>query len=91
MHESTIDVILTNFKYNFMHSKALETGLSEFHKMVCTVMRNIYSRQEPIKITYQDHKGFDEMKLSNYCKKSRSQNPINYISDANNEYDKQIS
>ena len=35
-----------------MHSKASETGLSDFHKMVCTFMQNTYSRQEPIKITY---------------------------------------
>ena len=48
-HESAIDVILTNCKYNFMHSKASETGLSDFHKMVCTFMRNTYSRQEPVK------------------------------------------
>ena len=54
-------------------------------------MRNTYSRQEPVKITYRDYKGFDQTKLSKDYKKSRSQNPINYISDANNEYDKQIS
>ena len=35
-HGSAIDVILTNCKYNFMHSKASETDLSDFHKMVCT-------------------------------------------------------
>ena len=34
-HESAIDVILTNCKYNFMHLKASEKGLSDFHKMVC--------------------------------------------------------
>ena len=35
---SAIDVILTNCKYNFMHSKASETNLSDFHKIVCTFM-----------------------------------------------------
>ena len=59
-HESAVDVILTNCKYNSMHSKASETGLSDFHKMVCTFMRNTYSRQEPIKITYRGYKGFDQ-------------------------------
>ena len=43
-HESATGVMLTNCKHNFMHSKALETGLSDFHKMVCTFMRNTYSR-----------------------------------------------
>ena len=83
-HESAIDVILANCKYNFMHSKASETGLSDFHKMVCTFMRNTYSRQESVKIIYGDYKGFDQTKLSIDYKKSRSQNPIDYISDANN-------
>ena len=86
-HESAIDVILTNCKYNFMHSKASDTGLSDFHKMVCTFMRNTYSRQEPIKIIYRDYEGFNQTKLSKDYKKSRSQNPIDCISDANNEYD----
>ena len=49
-YESSIDVILTNRKQSFMLSKAVETGLSDFHKMVTTFMRNTYSRQEPIKI-----------------------------------------
>ena len=41
-HESSIDVILTNRKQNFMLSKAVETGLSDFHKMVTTFMRETY-------------------------------------------------
>ena len=45
-HESAISVILTNCKCNFMHLKASETDLSDFHKMVCTFMRNTDSRQE---------------------------------------------
>ena len=90
-YESATDVILTNCKYNFMYSKASETGLSDFHKMVCTFMRNTYSHQKPIKIAYRDYKGFDQTKLLNDYKKSRSQNPINFISDANSDYDKQIS
>ena len=48
--ESSIDVILTNQKQNFMLSKAAETGLSDFHKMVTTFTHNTYSHQEPIKI-----------------------------------------
>ena len=75
-HEGAIDVILTNCKYNFIHSKASETGLSDFHKMVCTFMRNTYSRQEPVKITYRDYKCFDQTKLLKDYKKSRSQTPI---------------
>ena len=43
-----------------MHSKASETGLSEFHKMGCTFMQNTYSHQEPVKTAYRDYKGLGQ-------------------------------
>ena len=46
-----------------MLSKAVETGLSDFHKMVTTFMRNTYSRQEPIKIFYGNYSNFDKTKF----------------------------
>ena len=58
-HESSIDVILTNQKQNFMISMAVETGLRYFHKMVTTFMCNTYSRQEPIKIYHHNYSNFD--------------------------------
>ena len=48
-HESATDVILTNCKYNFMHSKASETGLSDFHKMVCTLCEILKAVKNPLK------------------------------------------
>ena len=62
-HESSTDVILTNRKQNFMLSKAVETGLSDFHKMVTTLMRNTYSRKEPIKVCYRNYSNFDKTKF----------------------------
>ena len=62
-HESSIDVILTNRKQSFMLSKAVETGMSDFHKMVTTFMRNTYSRQEPIKIYCRNYSNFDKTKF----------------------------
>ena len=69
-HESSLDVILTNRKQNFMLSKAVKTGLSDFHKMVTTFMRYTYSRQEPIKIYYRDYSNFDKTKLIEDFEKS---------------------
>ena len=37
---SCIDLILTNFPKCFQHSMAIETGLSDFHKMTVTVMKS---------------------------------------------------
>ena len=35
-----IDLILTNWPKNFQESSTLETGLSDFHKMVLTVFKS---------------------------------------------------
>ena len=39
---SCIDLILTNSPYSFQNSCAIETGLSDFHKMAVTVMKTTY-------------------------------------------------
>ena len=41
----------------------METGLSDFHKIVSTVMSNTYNRQESIKIFYHDYSNFDNTKI----------------------------
>ena len=46
-----------------MHSKAIESGLSDFHKMTTTMMRCTYTRQEPVKITYRDYTKFNKEKF----------------------------
>ena len=62
-HKSSIDLILTNRKQNFMLSEAVETGLSDRHKVVTAFMHNTYSRQEPIKIFYHNYSNFDKTKF----------------------------
>ena len=69
-----------------MLSKALETGLSDFHKMVTTFMRDTYSRQEPIKIYYRNYSNyFDKTKFIEDFEKSNYHPPKPKI-DANSEY-----
>ena len=41
---SCIDLLLTNFPKPFLKSQALETGLSDFHKLTLTVIKIHYSR-----------------------------------------------
>ena len=38
---------------------AIETGLSDYHKMTVTVMKKHYKKLEPIKIQYRCYKTFD--------------------------------
>ena len=58
---SSIDVILTNKSRSFQNSAILETGLSDHHKMVITVMRSFFPKQDPIVIKYRDYKKFDTL------------------------------
>ena len=48
-----IDVILTNRVRSFRHSKTMENGISDFHKLVMTSFRSTYQRVRPTKIRYR--------------------------------------
>ena len=39
-----IDLILTNSPYNFQNSCVVETGLSDFHNMIVTIMKTSYEK-----------------------------------------------
>ena len=60
---SSIDVILTNKKSKFQNSRTVETGLSDFHKMTVTVMKNHFKKKEPIRIVYHDKSNFDAVRF----------------------------
>ena len=56
---SSIDIMLTNKKQSFQNSKAIENGLSDFHKMTVTVMKRYFKKNDPVTIEYRDLKNFD--------------------------------
>ena len=68
-----------------MFSKAVETCLSDFHKMVTTFMRNTYSRQESIKIYYRSYSNFAKTKFIEDFEKLNSY-PPKPKSDVNSKY-----
>ena len=51
---SCIDLILTNCPRSFQNSCIVEKGLSDFHKMVTTLMKAIFRKMEPKVIKYRD-------------------------------------
>ena len=55
-----IDLIITNKKFNFMHTGTYETGLSDFHPLIYTVMKNTYIKLPPKKLLYRCYKKFDK-------------------------------
>ena len=59
VNPSTIDLILTNRERRFHNSIAIETGLSDHHKLTITVMKSSFQKQVPITILYRDYKNFN--------------------------------
>ena len=56
---SCIDLILTNRPNLFYHSKVIETGLSDFHKLVASVLKIELKKQKPKIVFYRNYKKFD--------------------------------
>ena len=48
---SSIDIILTNRTQSFKNSGTIETGFSDFHKLVMTSFQSTYERLRTTKIT----------------------------------------
>ena len=55
---SCIDLLQTNFPKSFLKSQTLETSLSDFHKLMLTVLKIQYKKQKPLVVTYRDYKNF---------------------------------
>ena len=60
---SCIDLMLTNKQERFLKAKTVETGLSDFHKMVVSVFETSFKKQKPKIVTYRDYKRFDNEKF----------------------------
>ena len=59
-----IDLILTNCPKNFQKSSTLETGLSDFHKMVLTVFKSEAPNLTPKVVSYRKYKHFNSDKFN---------------------------
>ena len=60
---SCIDLILTNNAKAFQSTTTVFTGLSDFHKLVSTVLKTSITKSKPQKITYRDYKNFDSVRF----------------------------
>ena len=55
---SCIDLILTNSSRSLQDTCTVETGLSDFHKLVVTVLKLYFPKQKPNIQTFRDYKRF---------------------------------
>ena len=58
-----IDLMLTNSNRCFQNSSTIETGLSDFHKMIVTVLKTCFQKREAKVINYRDYRNFSNEEL----------------------------
>ena len=56
---SCIDLLLTNKSLSFQTTTMIETGLSDFHKMIVAVMKMHFPKMKPRVIRYRKYKTFN--------------------------------
>ena len=58
-NSSCIDFFLTNRQRTFQCTTTIETGISDFHKLVVTVLKTFYQKQKPKIIHYRNYENFE--------------------------------
>ena len=72
-------LILTKKKNDFMKSATFETGLSDRHKLITTILRKTISKGNSKKKFYRDYKIFDRKKFKTELElKSNFQTNLSY-------------
>ena len=61
---SCIDLFLISNALCFQRTKTVSTGLSDFHKLVLTVLKTNIVKNKPREIQYRDYKYFDSRKFN---------------------------
>ena len=55
---SCIDLILTNQKFSFKNYTFFETGLSDYHHLIYSMLKTTFHKEEPKTLIYRDYKTF---------------------------------
>ena len=62
---SFTNLFIKNSPLSFQNTKAVSNGLSDFHKMVITVMKMSFKKHYPRERHCRDYKYFDQTKFKN--------------------------
>ena len=62
---SYIDLNLANRKYCFNYTSSCETGISDRHHLIFSIMKTIFASEELKKFVYHDHKTFSDESFKN--------------------------
>ena len=93
-----IELILTNCPGSFQNSCVIEAVLSDFYKMIVTVMKTFYWKIEPWVINFRVYKSFSNERFIELLRENRKgklsensdKNLRNFINTCNSVLDKQF-
>ena len=72
---SCIDLLLANQKYSFKKTNAFETGLSDHHLLIYSMLKTSFQKNEPKRLIYRDYTSFSKdsllADLSNFIENSQ--------------------
>ena len=77
-NQSCIDLVITNSSSSFQNTKAISTGLPDFHKMVITVLKQTFQRSSPKELVYKDYKNFDRLTFKRELEEKLNQQVNDY-------------
>ena len=90
---SCIDLILTNRKFLFKNSTSFETGLSDHHHLIYSMLKIRFHKEEPKTLIHRDYKTFSQEKFSSelFLKLESQENndyqtfEANFVDNLNNQ------
>ena len=79
---SCIDLFLTNHPKFFQNTMTISSGLSDFHKLIVTVLKTKFCKAQPKIMYYRNYKNFDKIafraKLRQQLENNKSSNYIDF-------------
>ena len=81
---SCIDLILTNRRYSFKHTSSNETGLSDHHHLISSMMKTTFEKEESKVLVYQNYKNFSFNSFKSELLSKFHHNNVTFTSFENN-------
>ena len=81
---SCIDSMLASRKYSFKNTSSYETGLSDHHHLICSVMKTTFKCEKPKKLIYMNYSNFSQKDFQSDLLLSIRYGKKNYLEFENN-------
>ena len=80
LNPSCIDLFIKNSPLSFQNTISVSNGLSDFHKMVITIVKMSFKKHSLTQRHYRDYKYYDRTRFKNNLNEKLSEGIFNYES-----------